>query len=229
VKKIRQASSRSTRPTVFSNEPSDLAPRERQRLYKGLERFVNAGDAPEDYKALSKAWSSFWPLDLQGAWSDACYRIFLVYRDTLRRVWISDPEALRGGSLIFLLGLCGLEITLPPPQGWQLREAKDRIEQAHGRAHVVSRPVVYPHWKNGVFTFIPQIDFQRAVYLLFRESWRAKVCAKCSTYFVAQKSAQLYCGVECSNAAHQGAALKWWKEKGAKRRSAQTKARPIAR
>jgi hypothetical protein len=222
-----QRFSRPKRATVVSCEPSDLAPEERQRLYYGLERFVNAGDGPEEYKALSKAWSSFWPLDLQDgpgdelAWTGACHRLFLVYRDTLRRVWISDPDALRGGALNFLLGLTGWEITLPSPQGWQLREARDRIEETYARATVVSHTVVYPHWKSGVFTYSPHDDFQRALYVLFRESWRAKVCARCSTYFVAQKPAQLYCGIECSNASHKKAALKWWKEKGVVRRAAQ--------
>jgi hypothetical protein len=229
MRKTGQASSRPTRTTVFSIEPNDLAPEEKQRLYKGLERFVNAGDGPEEYAALSKAWSCFWPLDLQDgrgnslAWVDEGHLLFLVWRDALRRVWISDPVALQGGLVSFLFGLSGWRISLPDEV--RLVLARDRIEIAYPGASEVSRPVVYPHWKSGAFSYSPDNDFQRALNLLFRESWRAKVCAKCSTYFVAQKPAQLYCSVQCSNASHRTAALKWWNEKGVARRTAQLRHR----
>jgi hypothetical protein len=201
---------------VFSLEQSHLATENTQRLYKGLERFVNTGDTLEDFRSLSKAWSSFWPLDNMGAgdgWTDDCHRLFLVYRDTLRRVWISDPEALRSGSLMFLFGLAHPGTLLSAPQGWQLKEAEQSCA-----AYGSSSNVVYPHWKDGSFTITQRNDFQRALYSLFRESWRAKVCSKCSSYFIAEKPARLYCSVECSNSSHKKAALKWWKEKGAKRR-----------
>jgi hypothetical protein len=229
MSKSGQEPSHPNRVTSVSYEPSDLAPEERQRLYKGLERFVNTGDDPKEYKALPKAWPDFWPFDLQDghgnslAWADECHLLFLVCRDALRRVWISDPVALQGGMVSFLLGLSSWKISLPDEA--RLVLAHDRIERVNPGASEVSRPIVSPHWKSGAFSYSPNNDFHRAMYLLFRESWRAKMCAKCSTYFVAQKSAQLYCGVECSNASHLAAALKWWRDKGARRRTALAKSR----
>src|SRR5215469_6544253 len=177
------------RTSVVSCQPTDLAPQERLRLYRGLERFVNAGDSPEEYRSFAKGWASFWPLDLQDGttnleWTDACHLLFRAYRDALRRVWISDPVALQGGVLSFLLGLSDMRICLPGELGLAHRRALDRIEIVHPGGTEISRPVTYPHWKSGNFTYSPTNDFQRAMYLLFRESWRAKVCAKCSTYFV---------------------------------------------
>jgi hypothetical protein len=142
-------------------------------------------------------------------WDDDWHRLFRVYRDTLRRIWISDPTAVEGGSLLFLFGLQG---SLPGGLGIELQEAV----KTYGRLEIMG--TVFPDWKSGSFKFNPQNDFQGALYLLFRESWRAKVCAKCSSYFIAEKPARLYCSVECSNSSHRKAALKWWKEKGAKRR-----------
>jgi hypothetical protein len=219
------------RATIVS---PDLNYQAKQRLFRGLERFANTGDSPEEYRALAKAWPSFWPLDLRDgpqlnplAWPDSGHALFLVHRNALRRLWISDPVALAGNDLPFLLGIgdefdclkMGRRDVLP----LGIAEAWDTLKQVHPDAHVFTHPVVHPHWRLGEFTYQEQNEFQSAVYLLFRESWRAKTCAKCSTYFVAQKPAQLYCSVECSNASHRTAALKWWKEKGAKVRAAQVK------
>jgi len=232
-RKVRQEMRRAKRPTVFSIDGSLLAPEERQRLFRGLERFANTGDDLADYNALSKAWPSFWPLNLGGGqdhrslqWADICHVLFLGYRDTLRRVWISDPEALRCGAFPFLLGLFENIETIPHGTGVQPFDRNEgwyRIKRENPSVYVTSYPVVWPHWKSAAFTYTPMNDFQRALYLLFLESWRAKTCAKCSTYFVAQKPAQLYCSVECSNASHRANALKWWKREGAKKRAAQAK------
>jgi hypothetical protein len=235
------------RPTVVSTHLNRQA---RRRLFRGLERFANTGDSVEEYAALSKGWPSFWPLDLRGgeaqslAWDDACHALFLVFRDTLRRVWLSDPSALKDGSLSFLLGLGDqfphlkmgrLETVAGGGQALRgaprvspvgLNEAWEKIKSVHPDADVGTAPAAFPHWKSGNFTYVPQIDFQEALYALFRESWRAKVCAHCSTYFVADKPAQLYCSTKCSNGAHLAQALKWWNEKGASKRAAGRKTRP---
>jgi len=149
--------------------------------------------------------------------------LFVSYRNMLRRVWISDPEALSRHAVGFLLGIGSefqdleqdAEVQIPG-----LKEAWHKVKADNPTTRVSSRAVVYPDWKAGHFSYLPENEFQRAFYLLFVEHWRAKVCARCSTYFVAQKPAQLYCSVGCSNAAHGTAALKWWREKGAQLRAA---------
>ena len=42
-----------------------LATAERERLWKGLERFVNCGDTLEDFQALGRAFPSFWPAETE--------------------------------------------------------------------------------------------------------------------------------------------------------------------
>lgn len=42
-----------------------LAKAERERLWKGLERFVNCGDSLEDFQALSRAFPGFWPAPIE--------------------------------------------------------------------------------------------------------------------------------------------------------------------
>src|SRR5579862_133021 len=83
-----------------------------ERLFRGLERFVNTGDSNGEYKALAKAWPRFWPINFGGVgrtldWSDECYPIFLVFRNTLRRLWLSGPFRAQSGPTGFLLGLVG--------------------------------------------------------------------------------------------------------------------------
>jgi hypothetical protein len=41
-----------------------LARAERERLWKGLERFVNCGDSESDYHALGRAFPDFWPVEI---------------------------------------------------------------------------------------------------------------------------------------------------------------------
>lgn len=250
----RQGIRRSQRATLISFDVNGLAASQRERLFRGLERFVNTGDSLEEYKALGKGWPGFWPLDLQGgtarlqqtgslslAWDDACHALFLVYRDTLRRVWISDPLALKTGAVNFLLGAWNefrelARGAMVPLRGggkaWSgevrvfprgLNEAWERVKFDYPGAFQASCAVVYADWKSGGFSYSPHYDFQRALYLLFRESWRARTCAKCSTYFVAQRPAQLYCSTACSGGVKRERTLKWWRDKGAKRRAAQAK------
>jgi len=48
--------------TVLLPPAMRLARADRERLWKGLERFVNCGDSDSDYKALGLAFPDFWPV-----------------------------------------------------------------------------------------------------------------------------------------------------------------------
>lgn len=50
--------------TVLLPPGMGLAARERERLWKGLERFVNCADSIEDYHALSLSFPDFWPVGI---------------------------------------------------------------------------------------------------------------------------------------------------------------------
>jgi hypothetical protein len=193
--------------------------------WTGLERFINARDSPEDYRALSKAWPTFWPVNIKGRdpnspgtaparlnWRDEARPLFVFYRDTLRSIWTRNPATSTNGT--FINALFGLQLPI--------EQVKKCFPELSPTAATTS---FYPEWGAGVIRFVSNTDFQRAIWLLFCELWRAKVCPSCSAYFIAEKPAQNYCSISCSGRAHQSNSLKWWREKGAKRRNARTKRR----
>lgn len=254
-----------------------LAPSERERLWKGLERFVNCGDLEEDYQALGRAFPEFWPvriwhyplqepgvfgsvgipaiaatplllsdsdLDRQIEeslrlsesaeldWHKACHRLFLFYRDTLRTVWKGDEKAFWfcGGMAEFLLGLSArneeayqgakqnrylpFSFTLPSELFHSWRDILDQFSTAVEEGQLT----VDMLWGCGDFYLVPRNDFQRAFYLLFRQSWRARVCPRCKMFFVARRPKQAFCGTVCSAGSRLASKRKWWRSIGRKNR-----------
>jgi len=264
-----------------------LAPAERERLWKGLERFVNCGDDLGDFQALGRAFPDFWPVEvwhypkqdakslgeppvlselfrprLPGAlgdnppnelqptaadqpepgeeadelhylkWHPVCHQLFLFYRDALRDVWDrkQKPDPRYWNLPEFLLGL----------SDWNERARDEvRAEEFGFFSGLLPRPYTawskilaqFPTaagggplsvgmlWPYGDFWLMPQNDFQRAFYLLFRQSWRARVCPRCRLFFVARKPKQIFCGTGCSAGSRLASKRKWWRAVGAKRRA----------
>lgn len=231
--------------TLFSDSTSRQAAeqkksRPRSWYFKGLERLVNTGDAREDYWALGKGWASFWPLPLHDgrgkdlSWSPEAHGLFLYYRDFLRRLWSRDPEATRdNGHLSLIFGtkswaeindifsrepqvshFPALQVAIAP-----LVNCFPKISFGSASSLYLPQAGFWLDWGAGTVTYRSTTDFQCAIWFLFRESWRAKVCPHCTSYFIATKPAQMYCSVGCSNAAHQASSLRWWREKGSRRRA----------
>jgi hypothetical protein len=69
-------------------------------------------------------------------------------------------------------------------------------------------------WDDGTFHYEGGCDFQRALFLLFRESWRARVCEKCNMKFIARRSALKYCSKECVGEMQKELKRKWWADHG---------------
>jgi hypothetical protein len=254
-----------------------LARSERERLWKGLERFVNCGDSEGDYQALGRAFPEFWPLEIWhypfqeskdteslciptiGAsslssdggefdheieesirlgeiakldWHKVCHKLFGFYRDALRDVWSGKEETiwLGGGREEFLLGLSNLneeayeaakkdsdlETLLSVPYGLYLswREIVQRFSTATAEGELQLRML----WNHGEFYLVPRNDFQRAFYLLFRQSWSARVCPRCKLFFVARRPKQAFCGTACSAGSRLASKRKWWRSVGTKNR-----------
>src|SRR5579859_6631262 len=105
------------KPTVKVLLPNRLAPKERWHLWTGLEKFANLGDSFEDFTKFAKQWPTFWPIEIRKGGplgepmglepSPEAHGRVLMYRDCLRRVWISDPEVDALGLADVLLGLQG--------------------------------------------------------------------------------------------------------------------------
>ena len=199
---------------------------ERERLFAGLEKFVNLGDGCEYYRKLGKQCPTFWPIGIQDGeghfldWAPECHKIGLVYRNYLRRLWESKP---RDETLPVLLGISHeiLQAAVkgtPVIENTAFQDAWRQLKDKYPRASIPVMPSVYPHWELGDFAYAPQNDFQKAIYLLFRESWRARTCNHCSAYFIANKPAQLYCSTRCSGEVKKGHSRDWWKRQGAAKR-----------
>jgi hypothetical protein len=80
-------------------------------------------------------------------------------------------------------------------------------------------------WTTGRIRYRGMCDFQRALYLLFRESWRARVCERCDACFIAKREAQKYCSTDCSEEIQREVKRKWWAERGKALREKRSKAK----
>ncbi len=217
-----------------------LAPKvpkeERERLWFGLERFVNCGDALEDFRALGCSFPKFWPASIWCMnrdfqwwsldWHPECHELFLLYRNTLRRVWRNDFSPEDWGQAEFLLGIKEwkkdllLQYLLPGlSDAWKKISAYGPREPEPCEVKIL--------WKDRTVCIEPKNEFQLAFYLLFQDSWRARVCPNpgCTEmYFIAVKPKQKFCGDGCSAASRRASNLGWWKREGAQRRAEQAKA-----
>jgi len=246
-----------------------LAPEERERLWKGLERFVNCDDSLGEFKALGLAFSKFWPIQAsyspyreslnratrrsrpigsempseqvvqQFNWHPACHALFLFYRDRLRDHWVSKPD-LTGWTYLwgtkFLLGVDDYneqairDARNQRPSAFigapgELVRAWKKILQKFPTAMIDGHADLEMLWGYGDIVLLPRNDFGRAFYLLFRQCWRARVCPRCKTYFIARKPKQRFCGTGCSAGSRLASKRKWWRSVGAERRTKQIRKR----
>jgi hypothetical protein len=221
--------------TILGMIPNGLAPHEKARLFAGLESFVNAGDGLEDYHALAVQCPTFWPHNAGALdWLPKAHAMFLDYRDKLRKIWSGDPEAQGSGVLAYLLGLigpiefAGMEYTIDVDMIWFARERKASLDayksllQSHPERVWTSHSMVFPVWGQTNFHYFPRGDFETAMWVLFGDSWRARICGQCKRYFIADKPAQGYCSTRCYGDAKRGQKREWWKTAGKMRRALRT-------
>jgi hypothetical protein len=229
--------------SVFWGQPNSQAARgldkPKQWFWKGLERFVNTGNSADDYHALASAFPTFWPLPVGDArgnelgWSDPAQGLFNFYRDVLRKFWTRERNALRNGlyaELLFgtlTLETAGSLLVDAFAYDAELEKALLPLRGEAGELRLrnpLPLATFWPDWNAKTVEYCSQTDFQRAIWSLFLESWRTRVCLSCELYFIAAKPPQFYCSVACSNRAHRANSLKWWRETGARRRT--TRNRP---
>jgi hypothetical protein len=166
-------------------------------------------------------------------WNPVCHRLFRIYRDTLRFTWQGEQEStgwLVGGEPEFLLGISDWNERahedaknrnfpiIPSLYPYELYCAWESILDRFSTAWVEGQVHVQMLWREGDFYLAPRNDFERAFYRLFRESWRARMCARCKMFFVARRPKQMFCGTVCSAGSRLASKRKWWKRVGAKRR-----------
>jgi hypothetical protein len=223
----------------------DLSKKEVGALYSGLEAIANLGDSKEDYETIAKKWPEMWPCEITDssreslAWDVHAHRLLLVYRDSLRAVWRDHNKYKTPFTLLFLLGASDTftelnrgEMVLhnDGQQAWRSTSMLDDPKGIHLAWQVlksnypdageVHRALIYPVWSYGAFLYRWSNKFQFALYHLFRDSWRAKMCPACGRFFIADKPPQRYCGTVCSKNTHNFAALEWWRRTGSEKRRA---------
>jgi len=217
---------RCPQPTVLGARPIDLAPKKRAHLFGGLEKLVNTGDSQQQYQSLSKQWPSFWPEGPESptAWLPEEHSNFRNYRDKLRQLWSGSlNEQQQLGTVAYLLGLISSEeadsLFFTGPEAlaelWFRRPNKPSAGSAVSTLH----SIVLPLWGSIDVRFFARGDFEAALWALFRESWRARICGQCQRYFIADKAAQAYCSTRCYGEAKRGQRLAWWNKTGKIRRA----------
>jgi hypothetical protein len=198
-----------------------------QSLFAALEAFTNLGDSFEEYRAFMAAHPTFWPVEFRAGddvfgWGKDLdlHQLTIICRDYLRALWRGGGDVDGQSTLLkILLGL-GLEGGGPELLGYKVHVSGVQGEHP---PYLHTTPLMGAEWATGEFRYAPQNDFQRAVYALWRESWRARTCPECARLFIAAKPPQLYCSVPCSTAARQKRDRDNWHARGDSQRRARCK------
>jgi hypothetical protein len=209
-------------------------------LYK-LQEFVNLTTETAAFQKFFEDYPEFQPVPFYDSesvgvhdeepkpklrgWRPEFHALFREFRDILRDVWSRGDNS----KLAVLLGT--------DAQAWEILHRRnppstlDKILEGHqtllerAMTEIPTRyftvgAAVYPDWKAGEFRYDADSDFRRAVYVLFRNSWRAKLCPHCDKYFIADKTAQRYCSSKCYAAIKRDYDLVYWRLTGRNRREA---------
>jgi hypothetical protein len=178
---------------------SDLR-KDRLKLFRGLEEFANIRPDKEGWAHFRKRWPDFFPSHQYDAVAENSTRSIFGYPLWLNQIWAGGETE---PALHILLGID------PNP------EKTEGTPEEAWFSHLVSIPAqFYADWQDGIFRYQGGCDFQRALYLLFRESWRARFCEKCNMKFIARRAAQKYCTTDCSEKMQRELKLKWWTNHG---------------
>lgn len=230
-KLIRPPKEEAESPTVRMVRSFQLAGEDQEILFGRLEGFANLGDSLEEFLQFRIAYPSFAPLaDLPGGLfpgdpkrDQKLHPHILGYRDCVRDLWrgCDGPERPRRATiaLAFLLN-----ITQQTSTPW---DTVGEYFKSHGLDTFYSGGTtsLIPDWWNCRLSYRTESEFCRAVFLLWQENWRARVCHWCSKYFIAGKPAQLYCSTKCCGEAKKRRDLDWWKAQGSQRRKSRSRKR----
>lgn len=175
--------------------------RDRPKLFRALEEFANMRPDAQGWVHFRKRWPNFFLESEYDRVATGSRPSIFDYPYWLNQIWAGGETE---PCLPILLGIDpNLVLTEGSPEdAWfsGLRSIPPR------RFHT--------DWESGVFRYEGGCDFQRALYLLFRESWRARFCEKCNTKFIARRAAQKYCSTECVGSMQRELKRKWWAEHG---------------
>lgn len=169
--------------------------KERPGLFRALAEFSNVRSDQKAWVHFRKRWPNFFPKAEYDRVEANAVRSVRDYPRWLDQVWLGDPA-----PLLQLLG-----IKAEPQMPGDTSGVLD--------IHLIPAQF-FADWDEGIFRYRGMCGFQRALYLLFRESWRARVCEMCGAKFIARRVAQKYCTTDCSDAVQLELKRRWWAEHG---------------
>jgi len=172
--------------------------RDKPKLFEALEYFANIGSNEKRWAQFRKRWPEFFPKEEYDRAAAGSKRSILGYPHWLDQIWFGGETE---PHLKIMLGIDDA------PEDGTLEDAWV-ADLSTIRAHF------HVDWDVGAFRYRGACDFQRALYLLFRESWRARICEKCAIKFIARRVAQKYCSTDCSESIQRELKRKWWAEHG---------------
>lgn len=166
------------------------------------------------------------------------------YRDQLRKVWKGlDPEGVR---LSILLGLID---PFYEPDGNHMYHPLAERDASYGDdgfdyVAIVNTARVYQQmvamqeeigngflpaspplmdWDTGRNKYQCDSEFQSALFALMQESWKARNCHHCKKYFIADKTAQMYCSTSCFGDSKRDRDRSYFRQQGSKKRALRLK------
>jgi hypothetical protein len=176
--------------------------RDRRKLFLALGELVNIRSDVEGWAHFRKRWPNFFPESEYDKVAHGQKPSVFDYPYWLNQIWVG------GENEPYLRILLGIE---SPPE-----PADEGTLEDSWLVGISSIPAgFYADWDEGVFHYEGACDFQKALYLLFLDSWRARVCEKCGARFIAARAAQKFCSTDCSEAMQREFRRKWWAEHGA--------------
>jgi hypothetical protein len=175
--------------------------RDRPKLLSALEEFANMRSDTDGWAHFRRRWPNFFPETEYDNVAGNSRPSIADYPYWLGQIWTSGETE---PCLPILLGIDPNPVQTEgtPEEAW------------FSGLRSISPQRFHADWEYGIFRYQGGCDFQRALYLLFRESWRARICEKCGAKFIARRAAQRYCTRECSQDMQRELKRKWWAEQG---------------
>jgi hypothetical protein len=167
--------------------------KDRPRLFRALEEFANIRSDDQAWTHFKKRYPRFFP---EGEYDRAERGVLPSVREFPR--WLS--EIWLGNTLPTVTLLLGI---------------KPEVHKSVPIPRIRHIPAQFwVNWYEGTLQYRGMCMFQRALYLLLRESWRARICENCDGKFIARRAAQKYCSSDCSQNAQRELKRTWWATHG---------------
>ena len=182
------------------------------RLLEALAELANLREDQASLERFVKRWPGLVFLDesayrlKDGGKVPYKYGALVERRGALRNIWRGDPFTLRQ-----------LLVPTDPPEELRGKYFNRDCPPDEEHSGVVWDTQIDLDWERGQFVYESRTEFQRALYCLFRQSARAKVCAnpECpAPYFIARETTQRYCSDKCAEVIQREYKRRWWSEHG---------------